>query len=236
MKNYVVIVDKPKLIEFIRWLPDLKEDEVYYLCLFGRSKYIEDRSLHHVRSDKAQLKRFVSNKERLLQKIMQLECPLESYIQRTTVIPQEALALYITINPRSLTDATFSSMEKFLKLIKHPYNGYNPEAEVMSEIQKSRSRKIFKDFDFDGELTPEEIKQEILEKDILNLSALKFLKTRGGFHLLVELKKCEKKYEKSWNQKLCDLQEKYSSDKENNGDIMIPVPGTYQGGFCPYFI
>ena len=34
--NYKIIQNEEKLIEFINWLPEISEDECYYLTLFAR--------------------------------------------------------------------------------------------------------------------------------------------------------------------------------------------------------
>jgi len=39
MDCYKIIYDEETLINFINWLPDLKDNEIFYLSLFCRKKY-----------------------------------------------------------------------------------------------------------------------------------------------------------------------------------------------------
>lgn len=229
--NYRVVLDERVLKPFIDWLPDLEPDETYYVCLLARAKYCKE--IVHIKSDKVQMKRFTSNKERLFEKIKQLECPYGFYRQKvTTVIPQEALALYITPNPRSFLKAGKQALIKLSTLIGKPYDGWNPHQEMMSEIQKAKSRSVFVDFDFD-DISFEEVEEDILKN--INKEAISILNTRGGFHCLVETSKINSTFRSKWYNELVKVQQAKSSDKDNRGDGMIPVPGCVQGNFMPHF-
>lgn len=222
METYKIIADEQELDKFIEFLPELQYGECYYLSLFARKKYCP--KVGYLKSDKSQLKRFTSNKQFLKQKIRQLEIPLGRYEQNCNPVPQEALVLYISTNPRSLEKAAKEGLKKLAELITKPYNGYNPHQEIMSEIQKACSRKLFIDFDFDN------IKFKDLNIDYtkINKNCLHILNTRGGFHMLVETSKVEEQYKKSWYNYIISL-----GCEVRQQDTLDPIPGCYQGGFIP---
>jgi hypothetical protein len=223
--NYQIIKDQDMLQQFIAWLPDLEEGETYYVSLLARSKYTDA-----VKSDKQQLKRFTSRKEDLFSKIRQLECPVGAYTQKGNPIPQEALAIYITPNPRSMYDATFSALTSLVKCIQTKQRNHNPHQEVMSEIQRSKSRSCFVDFDIDYK------EDGYLDSYLKNWVAactgpnaeVSFVETRGGFHILVAPHSIDAAYQKTWYQALAKHEH-----VDQTGDLLIPIPGCTQGDFSP---
>lgn len=185
--------------------------------------------MKHVKSDKAQLKRFTSTKDRLLTKIRQLSCPVGSYIQDNNpdhTVPQEALALYISPNPRNLWKATTGSLVKLAHMIQTANKNANPHSEVMSEIQRTCSRKVWVTFDVD---TKDEGVIPLVNDAVGDINARLILETRGGYHVLVSPDKVPDTHRKSWHKKIAAI-------SDITGDSMIPVPGTYQGGFTPHFV
>lgn len=236
--NYEIIKDEKLLKDFINWLPELKEDECYYLCLFARSKYAknEDGSnkFPHIKTDKAQLKRITVHKKSLMfEKIKQMECEFGAYKTKDGEdIPQESLALYITPNPRNQRKAMFNLIKRIADIQIANATGYNIHAEAMSAIQKSKSRTCFVDFDVDfpeGEdINLTELKPWIEER--IGNVGINYLRTRGGYHILINPDKIEEKYQKSWYKEI--IKHSYIDIK---GDCMIPVVGATQGNFIPHW-
>jgi len=226
--NYQIIKDVSLLKEFIEWLPNLEEGETYYVGLLARSKYENGNT---IKSDKQQLKRFTSRKEDLFHKIWQLECPVGAYTYKGDPIPQETLAIYITPNPRSMYDATFSGLTTLAQCIQKKKQA-NPHQEVMNEIQRSKSRSCFIDFDIDykEENYEQELKPWVLERTGASAS-IKVVETRGGYHVLVDPSSIEEPFKKKWYQELAK-----HPHIDQSGDQLIPIPGCTQGDFMPRFV
>ncbi|MDF1696248.1 MAG: hypothetical protein P1U56_10465 [Saprospiraceae bacterium] len=220
--NYKIIHHPDQLKAFIDWLPDLEENEKFYCCLFSRKKYCEDKIKS---SDKSQLKRFLSDKERLYDKIKQLEVEVGTYKLKSADAPQESLAVYINPNPRSMKKAMFDGIIKFTELLKNGSNRLNPHSEIMSVIQRSVSRKIYLDFDIDD--TDFDLN---LLKEVVNPEAIQIVQTRGGYHVLIQLDSIHADYKKSFYKQMMAL------DVDQSGDQLLPIPGCVQGGFVPQFI
>ena len=213
---YKIIQDEEKLLEFIEWLPDISKDECYYLTLFARKKY--DSS---IKSDKAQLKTIITNKERMLSKIKQLETKIGTYTLNDVPVTQKSLVLYIT-TPRSHSEAN----RKLTKnIIDNLFKGIsiNPYKESLRCLQtaKSLSNKLLL-FDIDDNNF--DVKSIYLNDDSYSI-----VKTRGGYRIIVYSTKVDWIFKKSFYMKLSNI-------SDQTGDLFIPVVGCTQGGFTPYFI
>lgn len=237
--NYKIITDEKALREFIDWLPELKEHERYYICLFARNKYC--REITHIKTDKAQLYRAVVRKEHIYETIKKMEVELGSYQLKGFPIPQDALAVYITLNPRDLNKAALA-MQVELAISNSKGKELNIYHESMSQIHKNRSRKIYTTFDIDSK--DEDIEEEIkaiklgLYNILGNLSVFKVLETRGGYHIIVDPKYVEPHKRNTWHKQILQFHG-IDISRNKEGVIvenMMPIPGTYQGGFTPKFV
>ena len=221
--NYQIIQNESELDRFLSILPDTKSNEKYYLALFCRKKY--DTENLGIKCDKQQLKRFLASKGDIKSKIRQLECKIGCYTYDGIPIPNNMLSLYIMPTPRDLDLATRKSLIKFANIIaeRRPDNQefHNPYKEVINQIQTSKSETLFMDFDFD-------ICERPNINGIVNNDAVHMVKTRGGWHILVEVGKVSTEFKKTFYQNLKKL------GADVSGDCLLPCPGTIQGGFIPY--
>lgn len=224
-QTYKVVSDAQALADFINWLPELQAGETYYCALLARSKYVRDLGIGTFNSDRHQCSRFLTNPDRLAAKIKQTEAPVGSYVIKNIEIPQEALAFYMNVNPRSHPKAQPLLLEKITAAVVTRRTDMNLQQMAISAVHHTLGRKLFVDFDFD------DVDISAIVKDLkgeINPEAVSVVQTRGGYHTLVRLDTIEKKYKNSWYTKFRKI-----TGVDVIGDTMLPVPGTIQGGFVP---
>ena len=193
----------------------MEEHEQLYYCLMARKKYCPE--IPWIKSDKSQLKRGTATKEHFFDKIAQLEVKVGAYKLDGNVVPQEALVLYVTSNPRDTWKATVRSIGKLATLLECNAKNCNPHQEVMSEIQKCCGKKKYIGFDID------EKSETVLLGCIDTVDGYcDVTETRGGYHLFVHKDMTDYITDKMWYLKL----KKFS---DVAGDEMTPPWGTLQG-------
>lgn len=224
-QTYKVVSDTQALADFINWLPQLQAGETYYCALLARSKYVRDLGLGTFNSDRHQCSRFLSNPDRLAAKIKQTEAPLGSYVIKDIEIPQEALAFYMNVNPRSHLKAQPLMAEKIIASLATRSTDVNLQQMAMTAVHRTVGRKLFVDFDFDDVDISDIIKNV---RDAINPEAVSVVTTRGGYHTLVRLDAVEQKFKNAWYKCFRSV-----AGVDVVGDTLLPVPGTIQGGFVP---
>lgn len=231
MPNYQIIQQEAALVEFIETvLPDT--NGFFYVSLLARKKWCEDAGL---KADKSQLKRLTSKKGMIVDKIRQLEIAQGAYKIHGMAVPQEALGLYITPNERNNKVATFDLIQTLLSKIQNDQFEFNLHQEALSCLQKSGIKTYF-DLDIDFE-DRDKIDFSIGNNlcTVLNKEALTIIRTRGGFHVLVELDKIASPFKKSWYNAVQNVVPA-GCTVTMNGDNLIPVVGCCQGGFTPHIV
>lgn len=221
--NYEVIADIEELQRFVEWLPTEKEDEVYYVCLMARSKYATKPVVGwNTKSDEKQLARFLTTKDRLIEKLMKLEVEEGVYMRRGEAIPQETLAAYITTNPRNMRKGSIDLMHTLVDSMAQGTH-LNPVETALTAVHKARGTRYVTDFDFDGDDSkPSDLMQYI------NPSAVTIVSTRGGFHALVRPDLVHHDFKNTWHKNISAM-----PGVDGTGDKMLPIPGTFQGGAIP---
>ncbi|KIX20273.1 hypothetical protein SY27_14170 [Flavobacterium sp. 316] len=234
--NYKIIINEEKLKQFVNWLPDLLPNEQYYITLLARKKYYPESGL---KADKGQLKRVTSTKERIIDKIRQLQIEEGAYFSDGVAVCQENLAVYITPNPRDLYLAGLKTIKDITDKVMKSDLQYNPQSVALNAIQTTTSRKLFFDLDIDFNTNDFETNIAKFKTDIcnvLNRDCLTFVRTNGGLHCLINLQDIHSDYIKNWYQNVVKLAcDEY--EVTMNGDNVLPVVGCVQGkDFSPYFI
>lgn len=232
--NYKIIENEESLREFIDFLPELEKNETFFLCLQIRKKYLTSIRCNAER----QLRRFTSSKKYMFEQIRQLEVPFGAYKIDGQDVPNEALVLYLNVNPRDMKKATYNSINKMVDLLQQNER-YDLDWKIMTEIHKAKSKTKFVHFDIDlptgedrdkfspkNDISVEEVYR--VTSELVGADATNVVCTRGGYHVLITLDKVQSKI-RNWHSPLKD-----ALGCDQVGDLMIPMVGCCQGGFVPY--
>ena len=227
IKYHKIVKDQKELEKFIDFLPDLEDEENYYIHLQARRKYYKSETL----KGDLMLERFCCSKKNMLVKILRLNAPYGYYTDHENVpLPDEALALYITINPRNLRKAALGIIHELADSIANVKDVINPLKVCHTSIHraKGKTRYVIFDIDFEEDEDPKEVLSETTKilTQTVGAQNYKIVQTKGGCHVLLPPEKIDKV--KNWYQYLNSM-----LMPDQTGDILTPVPGCNQGGFTP---
>lgn len=246
--NDKLIKDQEQFDKFINILPELKDDEVYFVSLSARNKYLslEERKLYSLGQTEMFGREIAQNKDKLSNYIIKkLEATLKYKKTRNGLpIPDKSLVCYMNVNPSSMLRAYFQFQHEMnrqiseavmaMKRNKQPnYSFINVQnRELMNCIQKSPSRKVFLDIDCD---TKDKRVADFIFQELSSVVKFYIIETRGGYHYLVSIDSIPEKFNimKIINDAIV-LNKVHNNDDSEimiNGNAMVPVPGTMQSDF-----
>lgn len=240
-----IIEFTPEAAEFSRLLPQLQMDEVYFISMSARNKYLDQAE-----RDEYSLGRTEMFARELINKNEDFEFAFRKltghiYARRTNngkEIPTKSLVCYMNINPtsvlkamqqfkRELAEAEENLMRKVI-LNGNQANVLDFEffrkakSKIYNAFQRNSSRKIFLDIDIDTK----DINVLITIIADLTIKDARFctIETRGGFHVMVKSDTIKGNY---LHESIKKAQKMTTDEVIFNSNGMVPFPGTYQSDF-----
>jgi hypothetical protein len=259
-----LIKDREEFNKLISILPDLNKDEVYFISLSARAKYLtmEERKEYSLGQTEMFGREIAQSKDKLYNyTIKKLEATLSYKTTRNgKLIPDKSLICYVNVNPSSMVKAYYQFQKEMnnqmseitLALLhgKDPnYSFINIQTrELMNCIQKSTGTKHFIDIDCDTK-EPEVLNyfREAFMKDLIKFY---IIETKGGYHFLLKKDTFPVKYNlmniiteaKKILIKLYYDRGEFKKEEFEfpeimiNGNGMIPVPGIMQSDHLVKFV
>lgn len=236
MNNFNFLQDIEQLQNFIKILPELQDNECFILLLMARKKYLPENHPASIGNTQMIRREIVTDKSKLIRKIKELNTEKDLYLDKNAIIiPEQALAIYLTVNPRSYHKAM---VEVAKTLIEHLSQGttIRLDSMVKTALQSHFNRKIFLDIDVD--IKAQDNLEELLQKIMIILDNIPvfIIKTKNGAHILLNKKHLSSQVKKTFYKDLENLSETMAGEIELKSDALVPIPGGYQGGFIPHEI
>lgn len=244
-----MIKSECELREFINLLYDLERDEVFFVSLSARNKYLDaDERIKYALSRSEMFSReFIYKRDYdSFKYVLEILKAALSYRRTGTgeLYPEKAMIVYFNLNPTSTIKAYMEFQKEMNKEIAEYINdvahGNNVDVRhkrfknavsiLKSEFQKHPSRKIFLDVDFDTKNT----NYLTLYTDFLQKNNIRFfvINTKSGYHVVLKKDTIPKGL--NIYSKITELDKQLKTvepDKEIvlNKNLMVPLPGTMQG-------
>jgi hypothetical protein len=246
-----MIANKEQFDRFIDILPDLEKDEVYFVSLSARNKYLTEEERKEFSLGRTEMfsREVARDKLGLYYAMDKLKASLEyRKTANSKEIPSKCLVVYANINPSSTIKAyqlfkqaidkeVNDVMQALLNSREPNYEGLKKiNRELMNSIQKSRSRKCFIDIDvdlFDKNIDPmgdiDSIDNFLKETN----TQYHKIKTFSGYHFLIRKDTVPDTLYRFIDSKRYSV---YIKDINFNKNEMIPIPGTLQANKLVRFI
>lgn len=215
----MLLIDENLTQEFLTRL-ERADSDICFITIALRSKYYPE-----LEKDKVILHRFISKKKHLINDLKNLP---SQFFYKGQPIPNESLVVWMKINPRCFKKATRDTIKN---LTDNLYSDKieSPLEAALTALQEACDVLKHHSFDYD---VPNENIETTLEQiyRAVNQEATFVVKTKNGFHLIVDVTKIDKEH-KDYYGKLLKIK-----GIDQRGDINVPLCGCVQGGFIPYIL
>lgn len=244
-----LLINEKEFNNFLNFIDlPLHEDEVNFMSLSARNKYLDEEERVKFSLGRAEMfgRVIVRNKD-FKYAFNKLYANFLAHRTRNDLkIPTKCLVVYININPSSMIKAYNEFKNNVDKIISDGLLAYRNESKpnliglnnldglLKKHIAHATSRKKFIDIDIDG--LDADIALEFIEKKLNQVGIFEFgiVRSKGGIHLL--LFRDYLKHSKINLNQLCIDTMKYAktnsldiSEVIINKNMMVPCPGTLQG-------
>jgi hypothetical protein len=197
-----VLADPAIISDFVSHLPDLGDNELYFLSLSARNKYLNEQEREHFSLGRTEMfsRQIAMDRDGIALALNRMKGDLESKRTRNgREIPNRSLVVYMNIHAMSTLKAYGTFVEEMnrhqTETIHALLNGNTPnltaflrmQTRLMNHIQKATGSKKFVDLDIDApQMTANDIRNVISGK--LRDNGVKHLviRSRGGYHIMVE--------------------------------------------------
>ena len=242
MNCYEFLKDEEELRKFHGLiLPVLGQDEVFYLMLGARNKYLteEEKGIYNMNgSDMIKRVTVRSNRfEELRDKVLDFCVPKGRYKDKNGLpLPEHSFTLYMTPNPRDCRRASVNVVKKIAECLLNPNTPLRLENMMLSEIHKCSTNKVWMDFDVDPAEGDdfEKVIETVHSK--LGNSFYVTVKTKSGAHVLLKKSMIDSRVKNTFYKDIQNVSKLMYGEVDVKGDTMLPLPGCAQGGKMPYIM
>lgn len=255
MESYNLIWSEEEIKKFFdNVLPELLPTEVYFVSLSARNKYLTEEERVSLELGRTEMfeRKIIRKRDwnKFIRTVKKFNSMKGSYTTKNnSFIPEKCIVVYININPSDVlkvySDYNKIMMEYFFELQNCAVNhvdltGVLEKISKMNEVmmtcyQRNTGVKHLLDVDFD--VPKNEGKKYLLMflRD-LTQNKVKFnvLETKSGYHVILHRSTLKYNFHGSIDKIVKIIEDEESWDNwevVKNVNQMVPLPGTYQGGF-----
>lgn len=243
------IYDESQIEKFHSLLSPLKEHESYFLSMSARNKYLTEEERQHYELGRTEMfaRKLVkrSEFETFLRVLKSMQVSRGGYTSRKGVeLPDRCLLVYANINPVNGIKALKEFQEKTTQMMFDMVDGADVkkkfaslDTEMMNCYQRAKGTRTLIDVDFDVPDDGIDLVEKVLADLRKHEVAYHVIKTRSGFHVLLEKAGIRYNYTEVIKTANDEAVDRYShAEVVVNKNDMIPVPGTMQADHSVCFV